>query len=91
MASGSSVPHPVDGQAAHVGSVSLDTGELAIVDATYLLTDEDHAEGRTPADVATDYDGVVVLAGADGVFPVLVDYDGSGRPFQIRIDLRPRE
>jgi hypothetical protein len=70
-----------------VGTVSLDTAQLAMVDAMYLLGDEDHDAGRTAAEVVPRYDGALADVGSDGVFPVFVDYDGEGRPLRVRVEL----
>ena len=54
------------------------------------MTDEDHDAGKTPGSLAPGYDAVHVETGRDGTFPVLVEYDDSGAPQSIRIDLRFR-
>lgn len=37
--------------------MSLDTAQVAILDAMYLLADEDHSAGRSAEDVVPGYDG----------------------------------
>jgi hypothetical protein len=54
----------------------------------YLMTDEDHAAGRSPEGLAPGYDALYVETRRDGTFPVLVEYDDTGAPHSIRIDLR---
>jgi len=74
--------------AQEVGRVSTDTGAVLVIDPMYLMTDEDHDAGRTPESLAPGYDAVYIETRRDGLFPVVVDYDDSGTPVMIRIDLR---
>lgn len=73
-----------------IGSVSVDTAEDAIVDAMYMLA-EDHDAHLTVTDVVPGYDGVLAEVWADGVYPDLIEWDGSGRPIRVRIDLVSEE
>src|SRR3954452_21937817 len=57
-------------EAERVGQVSVDGGAIAIVDAQYLMTDEDHDAGRDEGEVVQEYDAAYVPVRADGVFPV---------------------
>jgi hypothetical protein len=75
-------------KAADLGRVSTDTGAILVVDPAYLMTEDDHAAGRTPASLASGYDAVYIKTGRDGSFPVLVEYDEDGTPTTISIDLR---
>jgi hypothetical protein len=70
-----------------IGNISIDGGAIAVVDATYLMTDEDHDAGRDEAEVVSGYDAAYVPISADGVFPVFVDRDATGRVVTIRIEL----
>jgi hypothetical protein len=47
-------------EAKFIGRVSVDTAEVAIVDAMYMLTSEDHTAQRTADQVVAEYDGVLV-------------------------------
>jgi hypothetical protein len=76
------------GSTREVGQVSTDTGAILVIDPMYLMTDEDHDAGRTPEGLAPGYDAVYVETRRDGVFPVVVEYDDTGAPLSIRIDLR---
>lgn len=69
-----------------VGSVSLDSAEMVLMDAMYLLTDEDHDAGREAAEVGSGYDGVTISTRKDGVFPVYVDLE-DGVPVRIRVEI----
>lgn len=69
-----------------IGHISVDSAEISITDAMYLLTDDDHAAGRDAQTVAKDYDGVVVETTNDGEFPVFVD-SVDGQVVRIRIEL----
>ena len=70
-----------------IGNVSVDGAEIALLDSMYVLTDEDHDQGREAAEVLPGYDGVVVSTGKDGVFPVFLDLE-DGVPARIRVELR---
>ncbi len=70
-----------------IGTVSVDTAEIAIVNAMYMLTDDDHNAGRTAAEVVPGYDGALAAVQADGVYPVFVHYDRGGSPLRTRIEL----
>ena len=70
-----------------IGTVSVDTAEIAIVDAMYMLTDDDHNAGRTAEQVVPGYDGEFARLASDGVFPVFIDYDDTGQPLRVRIEL----
>jgi hypothetical protein len=76
------------GEAREVGRVSTETGAILVIDPMYLMTDEDHDAGRTPDSLAPGYDAVYVETRRDGEFPVLVEYDETGAPAAIRIELR---
>jgi hypothetical protein len=71
-----------------VGQVSTETGAILVIDPMYLMTDEDHDAGRTPESLAPGYDAVYVETAMDGEFPVFVEYDETGAPQAIRIELR---
>ena len=70
-----------------IGTVSVDTAEIVIVDAQYMLTDDDHDANRTAEQVIPGYDGVLARLTSDGVFPIFIDYDDSGQPLRVRIEL----
>jgi len=72
-----------------VGNVATDTGAILVIDPMYLMTDEDHDAGKTPESLAPGYDAVHIETRRDGSFPVFVEYDDSGAPRSIRIDLNP--
>ena len=75
-------------QAEHVGIVKVDGGAIAVVDAMYLMTDEDHDQGRDEADVVRGYDAAYVPVPADGEFRVYVERDREGNPIALRVELR---
>ena len=75
--------------AERVGQVSIDGGAVAIIDAMYLMTDDDHDAGRDVAEVVQSYDAAYVRVPADGVFPVYAERDPTGQVIAVRIDLRP--
>jgi hypothetical protein len=60
-----------------IGTVSVDTAEIALVDAMYMLTDADHAADRSAHQVVPNYDGVLVPVDADGELAVFVDTENG--------------
>jgi hypothetical protein len=52
----------------------------------YLMTDEDHDEGRDEADVVRDYNAAYIPVAADGEFPVFIERDRKGEPISLHID-----
>jgi hypothetical protein len=75
-------------EAHEVGRVSTETGAILVIDPMYLMTDEDHDAGRTPDSLAPGYDAVYIETKRDGEFPVSIEYDETGAPQAVRIDLR---
>jgi hypothetical protein len=75
-------------KAEQIGTVSVDGGALAVVDATYLMTDEDHDQGRDEGEVVKGYDAAYVPLRADGVFPVFIERNRAGEPVAVRIELQ---
>jgi hypothetical protein len=67
-------------KAAALGRVSTDTGAILIVDPVYLMSDDDHAAGRTPASLASGYDAATSRRGATDRSPLSSNTTKMGSP-----------